>query len=189
MRRLPLPLALLLAPAFLAITAVAEFLMGRSLLPQTARLQLWTSEHNGPQTSQHLTDWYSLSHVLHGFLFYWGYLLLTRRRLAVQTLFLLTLATECAWEILENSPIVISRYRATNAQTYAGDTIVNSLMDITACAVGFLLARFLPTWLSILLIIAAELLMAWCIHDNLTLNILMLIHPFQAIKQWQAAAP
>jgi hypothetical protein len=189
MRRLPSALVFLLAPALLALTAVVEFLMGRSLLPQTARLQVWTSEHNGPQTSQHLTDWYSLSHLLHGFLFYWGYLLLTRRRLAIQTLFLLTLATECAWEILENSPIVIARYRATNAQTYAGDTIVNSLMDIAACALGFLLARTLPTWLSIALIVASELLMAWCIHDNLTLNILMLIHPFEAIKHWQAAAP
>jgi hypothetical protein len=186
---MPRPLAALLAPAMLGLTGIAEFLMDRRLLPATARLQLWTSQHNGPQTSQHLTDWYSLSHVLHGFLFYWGWLLVTRRKLSTATLLLLTVGLECAWEILENSPIVISRYRATAAQTYAGDTIVNSLMDVVCCAAGFALARRLPTWVSILFLVAAELLMAACIHDNLTLNIVMLIHPFEAIKQWQAAAP
>ncbi|HVS72537.1 MAG TPA: DUF2585 family protein [Phycisphaerae bacterium] len=186
--RIPLWLCFLLTLALLALTAAIEHTMGRSLLSASGRFTLWISNPNGPETSQQLADPYSFTHILHGFLFYALLRLASRRRLSVPTCFLLTLSLEASWEILENSPLIINRYRAqTMAVGYAGDTILNSLSDILCCALGFTLARYLPPWLTILLAITIELTLLITIRDNLTLNILMLIHPIPAIQHWQQA--
>ncbi|HVV70707.1 MAG TPA: DUF2585 family protein [Verrucomicrobiae bacterium] len=177
-----------LALAILALTAALEHIMGRSLLSASGRFHLWVSDPNGPETSQQLADPYSFSHILHGFIFYALLRLGSRRRLSVPACLLLTLTLEASWEILENSPIIIQRYREqTMAVGYSGDTILNSLSDILCCALGFTLARYLPPWLTILLAIAIELTLLLTIRDNLTLNILMLIHPIPAIQHWQQA--
>jgi hypothetical protein len=169
----------------MAVTAAVEGAMGRLALGPDGRFgwlepDIWSSEQ-----SQRLLDPYSLSHLLHGFLFY-GLIWLVARRLPVSTRFFIAVALEGAWEILENSPIVIDRYRAvTIAQGYVGDSIVNSLSDIVVCAAGFLMAARLRVAASVALIVAAELVMLVWIRDNLTLNIVMLLVPIEAIRVWQ----
>ena len=140
------------------------------------------SEHN----SQHLFDPYSLSHVLHGILFF-GLLWLFRRKLTLGMRAAIAATIEIGWEMLENSPVIINRYRtATIALGYTGDSILNSLGDIASFVLGFYIARKLGLWRSIAIFIAVELLMLWIMRDNLTLNLLMLLWPIDAIRKWQA---
>jgi len=139
------------------------------------------SQHN----SQHLFDAYSLSHMLHGILFF-GALWLLRHRLSLSTRAIIASAIEIAWEMLENSPIIINRYRAnTMALGYSGDSIVNSLGDILSFVLGFYVARKLGLWWSIGIFLGVELLMLFLMRDNLTLNVLMLLWPIDAIRRWQ----
>ena len=133
-----------------------------------------------------LADWYSLSHVVHGLLFY-AALWLVARRLDVGSRFLIALFIEASWEVIENTPMVIDRYRATTAALgYTGDSVVNSLSDILMMVLGFLLARKLPLWTSIALLILLELIPLFVIRDNLTLNIWNLLAPNPAVAAWQA---
>jgi hypothetical protein len=142
------------------------------------------SEHN----SQHFLDPYSFTHVLHGILIC-GVLALVAPRTRLAWGVAAAVAVECLWEILENSPFIIERYRAaTAAQGYLGDSVANSLGDILSGALGYLLARWLGWRRSILLAIATEALLLWWIRDSLLLNIIMLIHPIEAIKAWQQAS-
>jgi hypothetical protein len=142
------------------------------------------SEHN----SQHFFDAYSFSHVLHGILFF-GILWLFRRYLSLNMRAAIAATVEIGWEMLENSPIIINRYReATVSLGYTGDSIANSLGDIASFVLGFYLARKLGLWWSAALFLAVELVMLWAIRDNLALNILMLLWPIDAIRRWQAGA-
>lgn len=138
--------------------------------------------------SQHLLDPYSLSHVLHGFLFWW-LLAWLAPRLAVGWQFVLALAIEAGWEILENSPWVIERYRqATAAVGYSGDSVLNSLGDLASAGLGFWIARRLGWRWTLGLFIAVELILLATIRDNLTLNVLMLVLPLPGVKAWQMGA-
>ena len=137
------------------------------------------------ENSQHITDWYTISHIIHGFGLY-GILWLVGPRWPLELRFVIALAAEIAWEILENTDFVINRYRAdTIALDYYGDSVINSMTDVLACALGFVLACRLPVWLTLVVAVAIEGILAYAIRDNLTLNIIMLIYPFEAIKEWQ----
>jgi hypothetical protein len=139
------------------------------------------SQHN----SQHLFDAYSLSHVLHGILFF-GILWCFRRHLSLAVRAAIAATIEIGWEMLENSPIIINRYRAATVSLgYTGDSIANSLADIASFVAGFYVARKLGLWWSIAIFLVVELLLLWMIRDNLTLNVLMLLWPIDAIRRWQ----
>ena len=176
-----------LAAATIPILAVAILLlMGRPGICTCGEVALWGPV--GPWQSQMLADWYSASHVIHGFLFY-GALHLLFRRWSVELRLAAALAIESLWEIAENTPMVIDRYReATAALGYSGDSIVNSLSDIAMMAVGFLLARRLPLWASVALVALLELVPLLVIRDNLTLNVWMLLMPTDWLRDWQGAA-
>jgi hypothetical protein len=166
---------------------ILERLMGRIWICECGMIKLWEGGVNTSGNSQHLSDWYTPSHIIHGFLFYWFAWLLFRGRSLSFRLGLATLV-EASWEVLENSPIIIERYRtATMALNYFGDSILNSAMDTVWMAVGFLAAWRLPVWLTVGLAVLFELLTAYVIRDNLTLNVVMLIWPVQAILDWQSA--
>jgi hypothetical protein len=173
--------------AILAIQIIAERLMGRIWICECGTIKLWEGGVNTSGNSQHLSDWYTPSHIIHGFLFYWFAWLAFRKRSFGFRLGLATLV-EAGWEILENSPIIIERYRtATMALNYFGDSILNSAMDTAWMAIGFLAAWRMPVRLTVSLAVFFELLTAYVIRDNLTLNIVMLVWPVQAILDWQSA--
>jgi hypothetical protein len=177
---------LILALTILAAVAVIELAMGRNPICTCGTIDLWVGARDSPKTSQMLADWYSLSHVVHGLLFY-ALLWLIARRLPVGTRFLIALLIEASWEVIENTPMVIDRYRATTAALgYTGDSVVNSLSDILMMALGFILARKLTPWVSIVLLVTLELVPLLVIRDNLTLNVIALIAPNHAIQAWQA---
>ena len=140
------------------------------------------SQHN----SQHLFDAYTLSHILHGILFF-GLLWLFRGRLSLGIRAATAAGIEIAWEMMENSPLIIGRYRdATISLGYTGDSIANSVGDIAGFVLGFYLTRKLGLWWSIAIFFTVELLMLWSIRDNLALNVLMLLWPIDAIRRWQS---
>jgi hypothetical protein len=174
--------------ALLLILAVVTILVAMDRPPICAcgEITLWGPA--GPRQSQMLADWYSPSHIVHGFLFY-AALHLAARGWSVERRFLVALLIEASWEIMENTPAVIDRYReATIALGYSGDSILNNLSDIAMMAAGFLAARKLPLWASLLMVAALELVPLIVIRDNLTLNVLMLLAPNDAIRDWQGGA-
>jgi hypothetical protein len=185
--RLTLPVALLLALAMIVITAAILFWMGRLPICSCGYVKLWHGGRNDSEVSQHIADWYTYSHVLHGVIFYFVLWLVFRGRLSVAARLAIAVLIECAWEIFENSAFIIDRYRTqTISRDYFGDTIVNTVADIWAMIAGFVLSSRLPAWVTVLLLIVTEALLLYLIRDNLLLNIVMLVYPLEWIRQWQA---
>lgn len=179
-------LGLGLIALIILVQVIVERLMGRVWICECGVVKFWEGEVHSSGNSQQIADWYTPSHIIHGFLFYGlGFLILRRAPLSLR----LGLAglIEAGWELLENSPIIIERYRsATMAYDYVGDSILNSGMDTAWMTLGFLAAWKLPAKVTIALAIAAEIATAFIIRDNLTLNVIMLIYPIEAIKVWQS---
>ena len=173
--------------AVFVLTAGVELWMGRSLLGPDGKFGFWEGNIWSRENSQRFADPYSFSHIVHGILFY-AALWLVARKLPVRHRLLMALTLEAGWEMLENSPLIINRYReATISLGYVGDSVLNSMSDILMMSLGFLFAARVPARVSAAAVVVMEIGCAWWVRDNLTLNIIMLIHPFDAIKHWQMA--
>ena len=172
--------------AVIAGAAVLERQMGRPVSYTKGPVRFWIADVLSDQNSQQVADPYSFTHVTHGALFYgMTVLALGPARPALRAA--VAVALESAWEALENTNMVIDRYRAVTVSLgYYGDSVVNSIADVAACLIGFLLAWRLPTRVTIAWVVVVELVLAVWIRDNLTLNIVMLVYPLQVIRQWQA---
>ena len=171
--------------ALVVITATLEIGMGRSLTYSKGPVRWWVGDVNSDQNSQQLSDPYSFTHVIHGALFY-GLTSVAMGPASVGARALAAVAIESAWEAYENTDTVINRYRAaTIALGYYGDSVTNSIADIACCVIGFVLARRFAWWWTVSWVVATEIALAIAIRDNLTLNIIMLIRPLEAIKRWQ----
>ena len=173
--------------AVMTTIGLIETWMGRSALGPDGRFGWWEPDIWSSENSQRVADPYSFSHLGHGLIFY-AVLWLFARKLPRRQRFLIALAIEAGWEILENSPIIINRYRQTTiALGYDGDSILNSLSDLVMMSLGFLFAARMRPWISMALLLVMEIGCAVWVRDNLTLNVIMLIHPVEAIKAWQMA--
>lgn len=169
-----------------ALVAVVELSSGRSPLGPDGKFGWWDGNIWGSENSQRVADAYSFSHIIHGIVFY-AFLWLVARKVPMKYRFLIALLLEAGWELLENSPLIINRYReATIAQGYVGDSVLNSVCDVGMVVIGFAIARYLKIWHSIAIIIIFELGCLFWIRDNLTLNVVMLVKPVESIKLWQS---
>lgn len=172
--------------ALVAIQIIVLYIFGQPIICTCGYVKLWEGVVLSSGNSQHLTDWYTYSHIIHGFLFYVG-LWYFFPRMSVWVRLLFAMGIEIAWEIVENTPMVIQHYREQAlAQGYTGDSIINSVSDTLAMVLGFVLAWRLPVWVIIALGLFLELFVAYMIRDNLTLNVLNLIHQFPVVAAWQA---
>ncbi|MES2540567.1 MAG: DUF2585 domain-containing protein [Pseudomonadota bacterium] len=177
---------ILITLGIILLTAAYLLWIGREPICKCGYVSLWHGQVVSAENSQHLSDWYTPSHIIHGFLFY-GALSLVARRMSFSWRLSIATLVECAWEIVENSDAVIERYRTvTISLDYYGDSVINTVFDVFAMILGFWLAAKLPVWVTVALIILFEVGTMWIIRDGLALNVLMLLWPQDWIATWQA---
>jgi hypothetical protein len=178
--------------AIISAVAMALWFMGRLPICKCGTIKLWHGAVVSSENSQHIADWYTPSHIIHGFIFYGVYWLVQRlsgRVIPLAFALIIAILVESVWEIAENTDTVINRYReSTIALDYFGDSILNSISDILAMVIGFFLARRLPVLVTVFLALAMELIVGALIRDNLTLNVIMLLYPLDWIKAWQTGS-
>ena len=177
----------LIVAGIILAAALALYLMGHPLICKFGYVKLWHFDVVSAENSQHLIDWYTPSHLIHGFLFYWALWLLSRFiPLSIAMRLILAVAIEAAWEVIENTDFVINHYREmTISLDYYGDSVINSGSDILVMVLGYFMAARLPVLLTVTIAVALELFAGAMIRDNLTLNILSFIWPLVAVLDWQ----
>ena len=188
--RIPLRCYAAMVAGLIVIQGLVEHSMGRIPICSCGYVKLFEPIVNSSGNSQHLSDWYSFSHIIHGMIFYGLFRLVGRGRWPLGLSLLLAAGIEVTWEIVENSSLIIDRYRAaTISLNYYGDSILNSISDTLFFIVGFFIAWRIPAWMTVGLAIAMEIGVGIAIRDNLTLNVIMLLYPLESVKAWQMVGP
>jgi len=167
------------------LTAAVLYGMGHPLICKCGYVKLWHFDVVSAENSQHIFDWYTPSHIIHGFLFY-GLFWLLMPRASFGARLIAAVLLEATWEVVENTDFVINHYREmTVSLDYYGDSVLNSVCDILFMIAGFYLAAWLPVWATILIAVVLEVFIGVMIRDGLTLNVIMFVWPSDAILQWQ----
>lgn len=186
--------AIIVSLAIAAVAVIILLAMGRPPICECGYVRLWHGQINDAGNSQHIADWYTPSHIIHGMIFYaLAWWLFARRGVGgvgapMRWGLPLAVFLESAWEVAENTPLVIDRFRAVTANFgYSGDSVLNSAADIGWMSFGFWLALRLPVKATVALALLGEIVAGYVVRDNLTLNIIMLLFPIDAIAEWQAA--
>jgi Protein of unknown function (DUF2585) len=178
---------LIVVAGLILLTAAYLLWLGREPICKCGYIKLWHGQIVSSENSQHISDWYTPSHIIHGFLFF-GLLWLFARKLALGWRLAMATVIECAWEIVENSDAVIERYRTvTISLDYYGDSVLNVVADVGAMIIGFVLASRLPIWATVAIALLFEATTILLIRDGLALNVLMLLYPLDSVATWQAA--
>lgn len=168
-------------------SALWLLVVGREPICACGYVKFWHGVQYSSENSQHIADWYTFSHIIHGFIFY-GILWFFARRMSIGWRLSIATLVECAWEIVENSDAVIERYRTvTISLDYYGDSVLNTVSDVGAMALGFWMARVLPSWVTLIVAIGFEVMTGFIIRDGLLLNVIMLTYPLESLMEWQAA--
>ena len=184
-KRIPTLGYVAIAGGIFALHIIVLHYQGHIFICACNTVRLWYGAVNSPEDSQQLSDWYTFSHIIHGFIFYWFLRKITGKKWPIPLYLVCAMGIEVGWEMLENSPLIINRYRETASLMYFGDSIINSMSDVVSMMFGFLLAWKLPVRVSLFIIIFLELFTLYWIKDNLTLNVIMLAYPFEGIRHWQ----
>lgn len=188
-RSLSIQKYILISLGLILLSGVILYFMGQLPICKCGYVKLWHGVVFSSENSQHISDWYTFSHIIHGFAFYLILWLLFKKRLPLGALLIMAVIVEAGWEILENTDMIINRYReVTISLDYYGDSILNSIFDQLAMVFGFYLAYKLPIKITILLTLIMEFVVGYYIRDNLTLNIIMLLYPLDSIKEWQSGS-
>ncbi len=180
--------------SIVALQILILFAMGREPICNCGFIKFWEGDVMSSSNSQQIADWYTFSHIIHGFIFYGFFIWISRKffkgsgGLPLGLIFIGAVLLETGWEIVENSTWIIDYYRNNTVSLgYIGDSILNSVFDVIWMAIGFVMARKFPIWLTILLIVVFEVMTGYIVRDGLALNILMFIYPSEAVKAWQVA--
>jgi hypothetical protein len=172
--------------ALVAVQVVALLALGKPAICSCGTVSVWYGNPSGPETSQQITDWYSFTHLTHGLVFYFA-LWVVAPRSSIGARLVAAVALEAGWEVLENTPMIIERYRQGGlAQGYYGDSIVNSVADTLVAVIGFVVAWRFPVWVTLVAAVALEVVLGYAIRDNLTLNVLQLVYPNETLTRWQS---
>ena len=177
---------LIIVAGLILLTAAYLLWLGREPICKCGDIKLWHGQVVSSENSQHISDWYTPSHIIHGFIFF-GVLWLLASKLSLGWRLAIATYIECAWEIVENSDAVIERYRTvTISLDYYGDSVLNVVADVVAMIIGFVLASRLPVWATVAIALVFEATTILLIRDGLALNVLMLLYPLDSVATWQA---
>ncbi|MGL4319463.1 MAG: DUF2585 domain-containing protein [Paracoccaceae bacterium] len=177
---------LIIVAGLILLSAAYLLWIGREPICKCGYIKLWHGQVVSSENSQHISDWYTPSHIIHGFIFF-GLLWLFARKLTLGWRLAIATVIECAWEIVENSDAVIERYRTvTISLDYYGDSVLNVVADVVAMIIGFVLASRLPVWATVAIALVFEATTILLIRDGLALNVLMLLYPLDGVAAWQA---
>ena len=171
--------------SIISVQAITLYLFGQPPICTCGYIKLWEPDVMSSGNSQHLTDWYTFSHIIHGFLFFWLFSAIFRKK-PLWAILLSALLLEAGWEIAENTPFVINAYREQAlAQGYVGDSVINSVFDTLSALLGFIIAKKLPVKTVLGIMLVLEMVVGYLIHDNLTLNVLNFVYKNKTITEWQ----
>jgi hypothetical protein len=177
---------MLVGGGLVVLQALGLLALGQPPICTCGYVKFWHGIVQSDQNSQQIADWYTFSHIIHGIAFYFVLWLIAPKS-SVWLRFAIAITVEVSWEILENTPMIIDRYRESAlAQGYVGDSVINSIFDTLAAALGFFIARTFPVWLTVVLVVVFEVFVGYMIRDNLTLNIIQLLFPSETISNWQS---
>lgn len=175
----------LLSLLLVGLMGAMELWLGRNLACPCG-IKLWHSVISNYGNSQHLFDWYSMVHVLHGLAYYWLVTLFDRKnKLSIIQKFVIAVFLSCAFEVIENTKWIIAAYRSHYSTFhYTGDSVVNSIGDVISVSIGFWVTTKAKLWMSITFFCVDVILIVYALNTVITSNTIIILDKIQHMKFW-----